>query len=108
MTSFMAPRVGIVLHGWSVKVLELVFARSFMMEGIQGLVNFVPAVAYHFCLNFPETFPQPGVLFLAQPCTSINDRGFGLSVYFVAKLPPIYIAPSDDVTVQKMRSEAAN
>ena len=35
MTSFMAPRVGIVLHGWSVKVLELVFARSFMMEGIQ-------------------------------------------------------------------------
>ena len=74
-----------------------------------GLVSFVPAVGYHFCLNFPETFAQPGVhFFLAPLCTSINDRGFGLCVYFVAKLPPIYIAPSDDMTVQKMRSEAAN
>ena len=35
-----------------------------------GLVNFVPAVAYHFCLNLPEKFSQPGAHFLAQPCTS--------------------------------------
>ena len=25
-----------------------------------GLVNFVPAAAYHFCLNLPATFSQPG------------------------------------------------
>ena len=25
-----------------------------------GLMNFVPVVAYHFCLNFPEKFSQPG------------------------------------------------
>ena len=32
-----------------------------------GLVNFVPAVAYHFCLNLPKTFSQPGNGILAQP-----------------------------------------
>ena len=25
-----------------------------------GLVNFVLALAYHFCLNFPAAFTQPG------------------------------------------------
>ena len=25
-----------------------------------GLVNFVPAVAYNFCINLPEKFSQPG------------------------------------------------
>ena len=25
-----------------------------------GLVNFVPAVAYHFCLNLPAAFTKPG------------------------------------------------
>ena len=33
-----------------------------------GLVNFVPAVAYHFCLILPENFSQPGNGILAQPC----------------------------------------
>ena len=32
-----------------------------------GLVNFVPAVAYHFCLNLPKKFSQPGVRGLADP-----------------------------------------
>ena len=26
---------------------------------VPGLVNFVPAVAYHFCLNLPAAFSQP-------------------------------------------------
>ena len=34
-----------------------------------GLVNFVTAVAYHFCLSLPKTFSQPGVRGLADPCT---------------------------------------
>ena len=34
------------------------------------LVNFVPACAYHFCLNLPGKFSQPGNGILAQPCTS--------------------------------------
>ena len=32
-----------------------------------GLVNFVPAVAYHFCLNLPAAFSQPGNGLLADP-----------------------------------------
>ena len=32
-----------------------------------GLVNFDTAVAYHLCINLPETFLQPGVHFLAKP-----------------------------------------
>ena len=33
-----------------------------------GLVNFVPAVAYHFFLNLPEKFSQPGVNSFGGPC----------------------------------------
>ena len=34
-----------------------------------GLVNFVPAVAYLFCLNLPAAFWQPGNGLLEIPCT---------------------------------------
>ena len=34
-----------------------------------GLVNFVPAVAYHFCLNLPAAFSQPGNGHTEIPCT---------------------------------------
>ena len=34
-----------------------------------GLVNFVSAVAYHFCLALPAAFTQPGIHLLAKPCT---------------------------------------
>ena len=33
-----------------------------------GLVNFVAAVAYHFCLALPAAFTQPGAHLLAEPC----------------------------------------
>ena len=36
-----------------------------------GLVNFVPAVAYHFCLNLPAAFLQPGNGLLDKPCMLI-------------------------------------
>ena len=47
--------------------------NNFLIQGsanpqTPGLVNFVPDVAYHFCLNLPETFSQPGVRQLADPC----------------------------------------
>ena len=34
-----------------------------------GLVKFVAAVAYHFCLVLPAAFTQPGDHLLAKPCT---------------------------------------
>ena len=33
----------------------------------QGLVNFVTALAYHFCLALPAAFTQPGQSLLADP-----------------------------------------
>ena len=33
-----------------------------------GLVNIAPAVAYHFCLNLPAAFPQPGNGLIEIPC----------------------------------------
>ena len=41
---------------------------------VPGLVNFVPAVTYHFCLNLAENFSQPGDLSLALA----NIKGFSL------------------------------
>ena len=35
------------------------------------MVNFVPALAYHFCLNLPAAFTQPGARLLAEPCISL-------------------------------------
>ena len=37
-----------------------------------GLVNFVIAVAYHFCLNLPRAFSQPGGRGLADPCMGVD------------------------------------
>ena len=33
-----------------------------------GLVNFVPALAYHFSLNLPAAFTQPRARLLVEPC----------------------------------------
>ena len=37
-----------------------------------GLVNFVIALAYHFCLALPAAFMQPGDHLLADPCTLVT------------------------------------
>ena len=36
--------------------------------GAPGLVNFITAVAYHFCPSLPAAFTQPGALTLADLC----------------------------------------
>ena len=33
----------------------------------RGLVTFVPAVAYHFCLSFPATISQPHTSTICRP-----------------------------------------
>ena len=37
-----------------------------------GLVNFVAAFVYHFCMASPAAFTQPGKHLLAEPCMSIT------------------------------------
>ena len=38
-------------------------------------MNFVPAHAYHFCLNLPAAFTQPGARLLVEPCTEDKKKG---------------------------------
>ena len=49
----------------------------------QGLVNFISAVAFHFCLALPAVFTQPRAHLLAEPCTPHSSpplfRPFNLS-----------------------------
>ena len=37
----------------------MLYALGLEIILVSGLVKFVPAVAYHFCLNLPATFSQP-------------------------------------------------
>ena len=41
-----------------------------------GLANFVPGVAYHFCLNLPGAFLQPGNGLLEIPCIQSQIQRF--------------------------------
>ena len=39
-----------------------------------GLANSVPAVAYHFCLNLPAAFSQPGNDLIVKPSKAHRDE----------------------------------
>ena len=39
-----------------------------------GLVNFVAAVAYHFCLALPAAFTQLVTRLLVEPCGRVETR----------------------------------
>ena len=44
------------------------FIQRSAIVNAPGFVNCVPAVAYHFCLNLPAAFTQPGASALADLC----------------------------------------
>ena len=53
-----------------------------------GLVNLVPAVAYHICLSLPAALSQPGRSLLANPCILLPRRcGPSTSVLVCTALP---------------------
>ena len=47
--------------------------QGWAKKWIPGLVDFVPALAYHLGFNLPETSSQPGADFLARPCSFLNN-----------------------------------
>ena len=54
---------------WSLpEYQEMMVEQGFTNRRALGLVNFVPALAYHFCLNFTQ-FTQPGARLLMEPCS---------------------------------------
>ena len=52
-------------HPWCPLMLPFYRIHIYLFP---GLVNFVPAVAYHFCLNLPAEFSQPGNSLTGIPC----------------------------------------
>ena len=38
----------------------MLYLQDSTIRPFPGLVNFVPAFAYHFCLGLPATLPEPG------------------------------------------------
>ena len=54
-------------------------SREYTVQGISirlfpGLVSFVRVVAYHFCLNLPAAFLQPGNSLIEIPCIGILNE----------------------------------
>ena len=45
-------------------------------------MNFIPAVAYHSCLNLPAAFTQPGALTFADGCINWQFSGHSVKNYF--------------------------
>ena len=64
-------------HQWenfAVTMNKLYLQGSTNIQAL-GLVNFVPPLAYHFCLNLPAASTQPGARLLVEPCTvDINNE----------------------------------
>ena len=60
-----------------VSVVCVLYGNSLLFKLLQGsdkvsapgLLNFIPAVAYPFCLNLPAGFTQPGASTLANLCS---------------------------------------
>ena len=61
------------VEGARCTTIQGTFKRSF-----PGLVNFVPAAAYHYCLNLPEAFSQPGNGLLEVPYKMVTQHTFTL------------------------------
>ena len=47
--------------------------QSSSIRWAPGLVKFVPAVAYLFCLNLPAAFSQPGARHIGEPCILVAE-----------------------------------
>ena len=58
------------MHKWGCKIgCPMLILQGSAKVGAPGLVNFITAVAYHFCPSLPEEFTQPGASTFADLCT---------------------------------------
>ena len=64
------------------------------MSPFPGLVNFFPAVAYHFCLNLPAAFSQHGNGLILRPCIVNSPKKiYKVYVFKIGILPfPLILA----------------
>ena len=55
---------------------------------VPGLVNFVPYVAYHFCLSWSTAFTKPGIHILAKPCKLVPNADKRMQTSYVQGSKP--------------------
>ena len=67
--SFIPPPLEATFYG-NCRTCDVTYLQSPSLRPFLG-VSFVPAVAYHFCLNFPAAFSQPGNGLSDVPCNSM-------------------------------------
>ena len=76
----------ILKHGFS-QDIWIFSVKGLAKRRAPGLVNFVPAVAYPFCLALPAAFTQPGDRLLAD-ISCVKSHNQATSHYFALGLPP--------------------
>ena len=57
-----------------VQALFLSHVQGISVRPFPALVNFVPTVAYLFCLNLPTAFSQPGNTLIGFPCIVVINQ----------------------------------
>ena len=62
---------------------------------VQGLVNFILALAYYYCLALPAEFMQPEAHILAQPCHSYIYLTLHFARCLFGELLPPLATPDD-------------
>ena len=62
----------------------MLFVQGISKRPFPGLVNFVPAVAYHFYLNLPAAFSQPGNGLIEIPCMLFISETSMTSINFLS------------------------
>ena len=60
--------------GWTGGV-EVCNVQGSATRWAPGLVKFVPALAYHFCLAMPVTFLKPGAYLFVETCNGSIQTG---------------------------------
>ena len=58
--------------GFEARVYPGIRVQRLAKVGAPGLVNSIPAVAYHLCPNLPAAFTRPGALTLADLSTTME------------------------------------
>ena len=67
------PAIMVITANFVIDFITLQAVQRFTKRLVRGLVNFVSAIAYLFCLNLPAAFSQPGNGIIEIPFRTTSD-----------------------------------
>ena len=92
-SSIMGPKVIFVPLCIEVLVKFVSAVQGSAKRQSPGLVNFVTALAYHFCLALPAAFTQPGDHLLDDPCVRYVVSSISVVNYFK-------LCPEEEISIR--------